>query len=247
MIPAYNEKALVLGEYLIIADLHIGLEKELSKNGMHIPSQLGKMEARIVELLESSGREKLVILGDLKHNVPLVSWMEHNEIPSFVERISGYAEVLLVKGNHDGSIEEIAPNLIVQRELAIDGKALLIHGHTKPGNIDYNYIVMGHNHPCIEFRGELGYGSTESAWIRMRLKKEYLLSSGGRKNPEVIVMPAFNDLIYGMPFNARKSKELLGPLFRGDSVELEKARAYLLDGTFLGRIKDLRRENEEPA
>ena len=73
MIPAYNEKALVLGDYLIVADLHIGLERELSEKGLHVPSQLRKMEARIIELLKNTGKERLIILGDLKHNIPMIS------------------------------------------------------------------------------------------------------------------------------------------------------------------------------
>lgn len=242
MEPAYNEKALVLGDYLIIADLHIGLERELSKNGLHVPSQLRKMEARIVELLRSTGKEKLIILGDLKHNIPMVSWQEYNEIPGFIERLSQYADVALVKGNHDGGIEKIVPDLKVQKELAVNGKALLLHGHAKPSNLDYDYLIIAHNHPCIEFRGEFGYGITESAWIRMNFKKEYLSTIDIQKNPEIIIMPAFNDLIYGMPFNARKNNELLGPLFRKGLVELGNARAFLLDSTFLGRIKDLKLE-----
>jgi hypothetical protein len=248
MEPAYNEKALVLGDYLIIADLHIGLERELSKNGLHVPSQLRKMEARIIELLRNTGKEKLILLGDLKHNIPMVSWQEYNEIPGFIERLAQYAEVALVKGNHDGSIEKIVPDLKVQKELTVNGKALLLHGHTKPSNLDYDCIIIAHNHPCIEFRGEFGYGITESAWIRTNFKKEYLGTIDIQKNPEIIIMPAFNDLIYGMPFNTRKSNELLGPLFRKGLVELGNARAFLLDSTFLGRIKDLRGERvEKPA
>lgn len=244
MEPAYNEKALVLGDYLVIADLHIGLERELSKNGMRIPSQLGKMETRINQLLKSTGKEKLVILGDLKHNIPLASWEEYKEVPGFLERLSNYAEVVLIKGNHDGLIEKIAPDLTVYRELPVNGNALLLHGHTKPGNLGYDYLIMAHNHPCIEFRGEFGHGVTESSWIRMNFKKEYLnITKIG--NPEIIIMPAFNDLIYGMPINARKNSELLGPFFKGGLVDLSNARAFLLDSTFLGRIKDLR--NEKPA
>jgi len=242
MIPAYNEKALVLENYLIVADLHIGLERELSEKGLHVPSQLRKMEARIIELLKSTGKERLIILGDLKHNIPMISWQEYREIPGFIERLSQYADVALVKGNHDGAIEKITPNLKVLRELPVNGEVLLLHGHAKPSNLDYDYLIIAHNHPCIEFRGEFGYGVTESAWIRLNFKKEYLSTIDIQKNPEIIIMPAFNDLIYGMPFNARKSRELIGPFFRNRLVELSDARVFLLDSTYIGRIKDLKLE-----
>lgn len=233
MEPAYNEKALVLGEYLVVADLHIGLEKELSAAGAKVPSQLDKMEHRIIKLLRSTGREKLVILGDLKHSIPLASWQEYREIPSFIERLSRYADVTLVKGNHDGGIEKIVPGLRVTMELGIEDKALLLHGHAKPKDIKYDYLIMGHNHPCIEFKGRLGGRITESAWIKTRFKR-------AQQDSEIIIMPAFNDLIYGLPFNTKPGKELLGPFFKHEMVELDKARVYLLDGTYLGMIKDLR-------
>lgn len=238
MEPVYNEKALLLGEYLVVADLHIGLERELSADGLRVPSQLDRMERRILGLLRSTGREKLVILGDLKHSIPLASWQEYREIPGFVERLSRHADVTLVKGNHDGGIEKITPGLRVTRELEIPGKALLLHGHAKPKDIGYDCLIMGHHHPCIEFRGGLGGRITESAWIRTRFKEEY---QGG----EVVIMPAFNDLIYGLPFNTKPAGELLGPFFKQGLVELDEARVYLLDGTYLGVIKDLRNASSQ--
>lgn len=39
--PMYNEKALFVEDYLVITDLHIGLEHELEKNGIKIPTGPG--------------------------------------------------------------------------------------------------------------------------------------------------------------------------------------------------------------
>jgi hypothetical protein len=240
MEPAIDEKALILEDYLILADLHLGLEKELAMVGARVPSQLGRIEKRINKLLAGTDKEKLVILGDLKHNIPMASWQEQREIPEFIDRLSSKADVVLVKGNHDGGIESLAPGLRVVRELRV-GDVLLIHGHARPRSTGYSTLVMAHNHPCIEFRGRLGGRLTESAWIRTRFKKKHQGESGA----EVVVMPAFNDLIYGMPFNTRKSRELLGPFFRRGMLETANAKAYLLDGTYLGRIRDLREASRQ--
>ncbi len=235
MQPVADEKALIIDEYLVVADLHLGLERELAMAGARVPSQLERIERRISKLLKKTGKESLIILGDLKHSIPGFSWQEQREIPAFIQRLSSRADLVLVKGNHDGGIEKLVPGVRVVMELRA-GEALLIHGHAKPREKGYKTLITAHNHPCIEFRGELGGRITESAWIRARFREEY----GGETNPEVMVMPAFNDLIYGMPFNYRSNRQLLGPLFRQDMVDLDAADAYLIDGTYLGRIRDLR-------
>lgn len=242
MQPAIDEKALVLDDWLVVADLHLGLEKELAMAGARVPSQMERIERRINRLLSDTRKKKLAILGDLKHNIPMASWQEQKEIPEFVERLSSKAEVVLVKGNHDGGIESLAPGLRVVKELWV-GETLLIHGHTKTKDTGYRVLIMAHNHPCIEFRGNLGGRLTESAWIRTRFKGE----RHGESDPEIVIMPAFNDLIYGMPFNTRRSRELLGPFFKCGLVELEGARVYLLDGTYLGRIRDLKETPQQES
>jgi hypothetical protein len=235
--PLYNEKALIIGEHLIITDLHIGIEYELFEKGAKLPPQTKKMEERIARLLERSKPKKLVILGDLKHNIPKTSWQEYREIPQLVESLSRYAEVVVIKGNHDGNLEKLLPDTEIVKSLAIGDEALLFHGHTKlrKGEMNYNFIIMGHNHPCIEFKDRLEGRTKESAWIRIRFNERIKIW----KNPEIIIMPAFNDLISGTPFNAVEQGALLGPFFKSGFMDLENAKVYLLDGTFLGRIKDI--------
>lgn len=235
MHPVVDEKALILEDYLVVADLHLGLERELAMKGARVPSQLQRMEERIHKLLTETGKEAVIILGDLKHNIPAVSWQEQKEIPKFIDRLSSRAKLVLVKGNHDGGIEKLVPELRVVMELRI-GETLLIHGHAKPKETGYKTLLMAHNHPCIEFRGELGGRLTESAWIRARFRGEYR----GETGPEVMIMPAFNDLIYGMAFNSQSGRRLLGPILRQGMVDIDGAEAYLIDGTYLGKIKDLK-------
>ena len=55
-------------------------------------------------------------------------------------------------------------------------------------------------------------------------------------------MPAFNDLLGGIPFNTKDSK-FIGPLLKSNSLELDEAEVLLLDGTILGKIKEIRQKN----
>jgi len=59
-------------------------------------------------------------------------------------------------------------------------------------------------------------------------------------------MPSFNDFLGGKPLNERKSggnaktKRIVGPILRSEAVDMENAETYLLDGTFLGTLNQLR-------
>lgn len=70
------------------------------------------------------------------------------------------------------------------------------------------------------------------------------------KASELFIMPYFNNFLSGKPINRRKSTdsrvksvEYLGPVLRSKSVDVENAETYLLDGTFLGTVSQLRSLN----
>jgi hypothetical protein len=90
----------------------------------------------------------------------------------------------------------------------------------------------------------LGHVSSKPVWIRTRFVesvfRERYPEMDGYANPHVIIMPAFNELVGGIAFNEASYETLLGPLFSNRAIELEKAQAYLLDGTFLGTVEQLR-------
>jgi metallophosphoesterase superfamily enzyme len=58
-------------------------------------------------------------------------------------------------------------------------------------------------------------------------------------NPEIIIIPAFNDLLGGISFN-NKDTAFIGPLLRSGCVNIDEAEAILLDGTIMGKIKEIR-------
>ena len=73
---------------LVAADLHLGLEHELWLGGVSIPSQTEKILARLQGYVAEIVPDRLLLLGDLKHNVPKTSWQERREIPDFLRRLS---------------------------------------------------------------------------------------------------------------------------------------------------------------
>src|SRR3990172_6672298 len=129
VLPVYGERALKLGKTLVIADLHIGIEHEMKRQGAVIPSQTDVMEDSIISLIEKTCAQRLAILGDVKHNIPSISIQEYREIPRLIESLGKKIEVVVVKGNHDGNLEKLLPDVSILDHLEIEG-ALLAHGHS---------------------------------------------------------------------------------------------------------------------
>lgn len=239
-----TEPALLLeNKILLIADLHIGLENEIYRSGITVPSQLDKIQKRIDKLIKTTKAKHLVLLGDIKHQVPTISWQEHREIPKFLEHFK--IRVSIVKGNHDGNIERLAPaDIDVYEPQGFKlGDFLLLHGQAWPDKkfLDAKYLVMGHVHPAVEFWTG-NFRSIEPCWLKCEInkkeiKKKYKTES---KLEQGIVMPSFNHLIGGMAFNSKEFKPL-GPLLKNNVLKWKNSDVYLLDGTYLGGLLSLRR------
>ena len=61
---------------MLAADLHLGLEYELSRQGISIPYQWNRILDEMMVLLEEHKPDRLVLLGDVKHGVPATSFSE---------------------------------------------------------------------------------------------------------------------------------------------------------------------------
>jgi len=225
--PVPDYPALVIpGEedILVVADIHLGMEYELLRRGINLPSQVQILKAEVEYLLSATGAARLVILGDVKHNIPSISALEAKAVPSF---LSLGVPVTLVKGNHDGGIEPLAgmpahPYLVLN-------DTLLVHGHMRLPDVPCRRVVMAHAHPAVEITDELGKRTREKCWIRGHLPD-------GR---DLVVMPAFNSLITGIPLN-RAVDDMPGPVLSLPGLDRGALVAYLLDGTCLGPLSAIR-------
>lgn len=237
---------------LVITDLHLGAEGELASRGVSLPSQIPRVKEKIVGLIEKKKPKRLIMLGDVKHNVPFTSWQEWRELPKFFADLSKIVRVEIVRGNHDGDLEGLVPEGVVIHGVKgmILGKKKrigLVHGHAWPAPelFDTEVLVAGHNHPAIEFRDRLGGRIIEPVWVNADLKKPKLpkkIQAAMKGDPpKLIVVPAFGVLVGGASVNRRMPQELIGPLFKSGAVDLKNAQVYLLDGTFLGRVSDLKK------
>lgn len=236
-----NEPTLLIEKNLIIADLHLGIEYEFYKSGVKIPSQTEKIKNRIEKILVQSKAKKLIILGDVKHKVPGISKQELREIPAILEYFKDKIAVEIIPGNHDGGLKNLI-NLKIwpAKGLKLDDY-FLTHGHCWPSKdfLTTKYVIIGHQHPQIEFKDSLGYKFTEPVWLKAELIKNKIIKKYGKvkRSPKLIVMPVFNEFAGGISLNKISKKELLGPIIK--CANLPKAKIYLLDGTFLGELGKL--------
>ncbi|KUO41254.1 MAG: hypothetical protein AVW06_01565 [Hadesarchaea archaeon DG-33-1] len=253
--PIYGAPALAIDigreRVLVVADLHLGIEAELASGGVGLPSQMPRVKERLIELIQQQEPDRLLFLGDVKHNVPVAAWQEWRELPEFFADLAKLVHVEIVPGNHDGDIEGMVPsNVDVHNSkglvLGRRERVGLIHGHTwpRPEVLKVAMLIAAHNHPAAEFRDELGARTIEPIWLRCKLEPKKFpdkLRGAIRDNgPELLVMPAFSELISGAAVNRAIPGELLGPMFKAGAVRLDDAEAYLLDGTFLGTVAALR-------
>ncbi|MGZ7180434.1 MAG: metallophosphoesterase [Halobacteriota archaeon] len=250
--PLVNEPALTVDSTLVLADLHIGIEHELALSGINIPSQIDRRIDRALRYLATTNAQRVVLLGDVKHTISKTSALERHDIPRFLRSLAECAPVDILPGNHDAGIEYWLPRdsrfrieIHPSKGCSIHG-AGLVHGHTWPSAdlLHCDYVIMGHNHPIVRMADPLGHVSSKPVWIRTRFVesvfRERYPEIDGYANPRVIIMPAFNELVGGIAFNEASYETLLGPLFSNRAIALEKAQAYLLDGTYLGTIEQLR-------
>ena len=153
---------------------------------------------------------------------------------------------------------------------AIIGDAGVFHGHKwpSPALLKCKTLVMGHLHPVVVFRDPAGFKITRQVWMKANCNTEalakILLQKHGvkiegtiaetlqkhydvkLKTTEIFIMPSFNDFLGGRPVNETRprkeigSEALIGPVLRSEAVDVDNSELYLLDGTYLGTLNQLR-------
>jgi len=150
------------------------------------------------------------------------------------------------------------------------GHVGLFHGHTWPAPelLKCRDLVTGHVHPTVAFRDPIGFRITRQIWVKAKCNGPHLAKSllkslniKPAKDPinalqkyfkiklktlNLFIMPSFNDFLGGRPINEKnlgkhqKSSAFIGPILRSKSVNIDDSEVYMLDGTFLGTVNQLK-------
>ncbi|MFB0560552.1 MAG: metallophosphoesterase [Candidatus Lokiarchaeia archaeon] len=178
VLPIVDEPALLITfsgkKILCITDLHLGYEFLLAQKGVVIPAQAEEMRVRILDLIERTNADYLIIIGDVKHNIFRISFSEWRGVARLLENISKQIDVQITLGNHDVNLDLLlSKDIIVHSSKGVliedeDTKFGFIHGHAWPNSdlFQADYIIIGHNHPVIEMRDELGGEVVRARMVR---------------------------------------------------------------------------------
>ena len=218
---------------LVITDLHLGLEGNLSQNNIFLGKNTAVNESikEVEKILDITKPDSLILLGDIKSGIKSITKTEWNDVPIFLEKIKKQINMTIIPGNHDANIEKLVPegiSLSATKGLIVDD-ILLTHGHTMPSeNFSLvNKIIMGHVHPV--FFQEKSIINGERVWVTMKCNKQKIFPSKTGEL-EIIIMPTFNKYFY----TAHKKfyKKSISPIL--DRREVSEAKILTLDGTIIG-------------
>jgi hypothetical protein len=230
-------KIVDLGLYLekvrafIIADLHLGYEEMLNKQGVFIPRiNFRDIKRRLRRMLEETKPKAVIINGDLKHEFGEISRQEWREVLEMLDFIGERIEqIVLIKGNHDTILGPLAKRkgLSILDELYItEYSTLVLHGHKLSESEEFKKaktLIIAHEHAAVSLReGQ-----------RSELYKCFL--RGKYKGKNLIVMPSMNAVAIGSDV---LSEKLLSPFLQQELGEFE---CWLVEDKvyYFGKLREL--------
>lgn len=177
---------------LVIGDLHLGYEGSLRQSGIMVPVSLSKQVMEDFEKIISKIGvvDKIIILGDVKHEFGKILKEEWNGITNFLEHVKNKCkELIVIEGNHDKILNPILKKLeIVGKDYFIWENFCFFHGDKSFEIINskkIKYWIIGHGHPAINLQDE----------IKKEKYKCFLIGKYKKKN--IIIVPSFFPLFEG--------------------------------------------------
>jgi len=238
---------------LLLADTHVGYEVELRRErGINVMSQTRKLIDGVLELVDHHGVTSVAILGDVKHELP-VPRESVEEVKTFLRAVARKIPLLLIPGNHDSLLQEIASGIegveVAPARGVLLEKYLLFHGHVKPAKEDLERaegVIMGHTHPAVVIRDELGYAVKEPAILKINASRTKICKAlyeepcKRRGRIKVVVLPASHPLITGVDVREIPKMAAEGRTFlKYIEWDPESVEIYLTDFTFVGTLSDI--------
>lgn len=225
--------------WLAASELHLGLESALARQGAFLRSRSLALANELLNDARRAGASRLLLLGDVKHKVAVVSRQETRDVPAFFDLLHEFFDdILITPGNHDAGLASLLPQARFPklRVGRATGEVLgrkgfrvgALHGHTwpRPGLLDVELLLVGHTHAAASLVDETGAAVTQLAWLRGRVAEDRAHARyGKRRSPEIIVFPPYNPLCGGTAINR---DGLLGPI--AELVDPVASTLWLLDG-----------------
>jgi len=199
---------------LVVADLHLGYEDALREKGIELPyEQYPWIKSEILRYVGEMNPETVILNGDVKHEFGGALSQEWREVLDLIRALGEEGVKLeVVRGNHDNYLIPILrrEGIEIRDPYLISDGVMYFHGHkdllSVPEGVEL--IVMGHEHPAISLRDDLGGGHKFKAF----LKGEYM-------GIGVLVIPALSPLAPGTDLLRAGRADLLSPLLRNADID----------------------------
>jgi len=211
---------------------------------------LGDVKHAVAKIKMEEWRDVPELLETLHETVPNIQVIPGNHDGTLKALLPTDVEMLPAKGTVIGGVG-------------------LFHGHAWPAPelLQCKTLIMGHVHPVVALRDPLGFRITRQVWVKISCQGAPLATSllkylGIKVNEDPVallekhckvkmrttqlfIMPSFNHFLGGQPINRKRggkekgTRGLIGPMLRSGSVDVEGAELFLLDGTFIGSVRQL--------
>lgn len=228
---------------LAIADIHIGYDEALNKQGILVPriafkEMIKKAEEMFVACCKKTKTKKLktiLINGDLKHEFGIISETEWRHTVRFLKLLQEYSDrIILIKGNHDTILRPIAAIKGLEiLEHYILNDTLFVHGDSIPDIVTdkkIKTVILGHEHPAVSL----------SQWPRVEKYKAILV--GKWRTKTLIVLPSFNLIIEGKDVLKEKP---ISPFLSNNNLLVFDCYIIGDKSYFFGKLKNLKIEKQK--
>ena len=232
---------------LIVSDVHLGLGAESAHPGGPLEASGGVLSEELVQIARRTSADTILVAGDAKHPIVGTPRSLRPVIFEFFGRLLHEGlSVELVLGNHDVGIVPCLPREVgVHPATGVVREGVgVFHGHRwpSPAVLRASKLVAGHLHPGYRLAPTLSDPEGKRrCWVRVEIHS--VGSRGGRRANrakevrarEIVILPAFNPIAGTEALNRESPARGRSFLYRR-FLSRGIARAYLLDGTDLGRL-----------
>jgi putative SbcD/Mre11-related phosphoesterase len=210
---------------LVIADLHIGFEDMLNREGFLIPRhQLKDIIAKLDKIFLRCKPKTIIINGDLKHEFGNISEQEWRDVLNIVDYLSERGKLSIIKGNHDTILGPISKKREIELAEKFETDDYCITHGDRIVETKKKTIIIGHEHPAITLKED------------GRVEKYKCFLKGKFRGKNLIVMPSMNTVTEGTDV---ADNNLLSPYLKQNlgnfSVFIAADKTY-----DFGKLKDIK-------
>ena len=231
---------------LVVADVHLGLGATRERPGGPPEGSGPRLAELLLDAVRRTGARSIVVAGDVKHPIVGTPAPLRPVIFDFFGRLlEADVDVEVVLGNHDVGLARHLPREVAVHSAAgiVRGEVGVFHGHRWPSNrvLRSTRLVVGHLHPGFRLAPTADDPvGKRRCWVRAELSPAPPPTRRRRRHApirarEIVVLPAFNPIAGTEALNRERPARGRSFLWRRFLARGE-SRAYLLDGTDLGRL-----------